>query len=282
MHKDTKWAKEIIALQEDDGKWGWFHSLSQFYSSPITTEQALRRLLYLGYTIEDDCIKKAVSYMNDCLIGKREIPDRREKLHDWDIFTSLILAAWIRIFTKDNLNANAVAQKWSEIISTAFANGEYNHETYVKAYHEVLGLKPNGGRLIDFVNFYPISLLNDYLDEKTEAAFVEFILNKETGIYYIYDRKVYTLPDAFKSKNASRFLGAIELLSKYKTGKMKLQFVVDWLESNKNQYGKWDMGSSVNDKVYFPLSDNWRKKDTREADCTERVSNLINNLSFIQ
>ncbi len=47
---------------------------------------------------------------------------------------------------------------------------------------------------------------------------------------------------------------------------------MNWLESNKNQYGKWDMGSSVNDKVYFPLSDNWRKKETREADCLAQFS----------
>lgn len=134
MHKDTKWAKDIISLQEDDGKWGCFHSLSQVYSSHITTEQAHRRLLYLGYNIEDDCIKKAVSYMNDCLIGKTIIPDRREKTHDWDIFTSLILATWIRIFTNDNLNANAIAQKWAEIIWSAFENGEYNHEAYMKTY----------------------------------------------------------------------------------------------------------------------------------------------------
>lgn len=203
MHKDTKWAKGIIALQEKDGKWGWFHSLSQFYNSHVTTEQALRRLLYLGYTIEDDCIKKAVSYMDDCLTG----------------------------------------------------------------------------RLIDFVNFYPVSLLAGCLDEKTEAAFLEYILNNETGIYYIYDSKVYTLPGVFESKKASLFLGAAELLSKYKTGKIKLRFVVDWLESNKNSYGRWDMGNTVNDKVYFPLSDNWRKKETREDDCTERITNLIKALS---
>ena len=279
MHKDSKWAKDIIALQEDDGKWGWFHSLSQFYQSPITTEQALRRLLYLGFTIEDDCIKKAVSYMNDCLIGNNNIPDRREKLHDWDIFTSLILSTWIRIFTKENLKANAVAQKWSHIISSAFENGEYSQETYVKTYHEVLGLKPNGGRLIDFVNFYPVSILADSLNQKIEEVFLEFILNKETGIYYINDHRIYTVPPVFKSKNTSRYLAAIELLLRYKTGKKKLQFVVDWLESNRNQFGKWDMGSSVNDKVYFPLSDNWRKKDAREADCTERITNIINVLS---
>ena len=52
MHKESKWAKNIIAMQESDGKWGCFHSLSQFYHSPITTEQALRRLERLGYTIE--------------------------------------------------------------------------------------------------------------------------------------------------------------------------------------------------------------------------------------
>ncbi len=82
MYKDGKWATSIIALQDDDGKWGWFHSLSQCYNSSITTEQALRRLERLGYTIEDECIQKAVSYMDDCLTGKKTIPDRREKLLD--------------------------------------------------------------------------------------------------------------------------------------------------------------------------------------------------------
>ena len=63
MHKDTKWAKQIIAMQEEDGKWGSFHTLSVSSGRPITTEQALRRLERLGYTIEDVCIQKAVSYM---------------------------------------------------------------------------------------------------------------------------------------------------------------------------------------------------------------------------
>ena len=30
MHKDGKWARQLIELQENDGKWGWFHSLSTF------------------------------------------------------------------------------------------------------------------------------------------------------------------------------------------------------------------------------------------------------------
>lgn len=278
MHKDGKWAKQIIALQESDGKWGWFHSLSQFYDAPVTTEQALRRLQYLGYTIEDECIQKAVSYMNDCLIGKNSIPDRAEKVHDWNIFTSMILATWIRRFTPDNPAANKVAKQWAEVITCAFKDGTYNREQYVSAYHEILGMKPNGGRLIDFTNFYPISLITGELDEQTECAVMDYVLNKEDGIYYIYDKKIATVPEHFESRIASRYLSAIELLVKYKYAKNKLKYVADWLETNRNENGKWDMGKTVNDKLYFPLSDDWRKKEIREADCTERIERLLREL----
>lgn len=279
MHKDGKWAKQIIALQESDGKWGWFHSLSQFYDAPVTTEQALRRLECLGYTIEDECIQKAVSYMNDCLIGKNSIPDRAEKVHDWNIFTSMILATWIRRFTNDNPHANKVAKQWADVITSAFKDGTYNHEQYVSAYHEILGMKPNGGRLIDFSNFYPVSLMAGELDAQTECAVMDYVLNREDGIYYIYDKKIATVPECFESRVASRYLAAIELLAKYKYAKHKLDFVVDWLDDNRNENGKWDMGKSVNDKLYFPLSDDWRKKETREADCTERIERLLGELT---
>ena len=277
VHKDGKWAKQIISLQEKDGKWGCFHSLSQFYDAPMTTEQALRRLERLGYTNEDECVQRAVRYMDDCLTGKKAIPDRREKVHDWDVFTELILAAWIRRFTNDNINANKIADKWAEVISRAFEGGVYDREEYVRAYHEVL--KPKGGRLVDFANFYPVSILSGQLDEKTERAFVDCLINREDGIYYIYSEKIAVLPECFESKKASWYLGAVELLAKYKCARDKLGFVAEWLDDNRNENGKWDMGKAVNDKVYFPLSDDWRKRETREADCTERVTKLLFELA---
>lgn len=280
MHKDGKWAKQIIALQEPDGKWGWFHSLSQFYDAPITTEQALRRLERLGYSMEDDCIQKAVSYMDDCLTGKNAIPDRREKLHNWDIFTAMMLSTWIRRFTPDNPNANRIAQQWAEIVTHACSGGAYDHQRYVSAYTEIMNMKPNGGRLIDCTNFYPISMLKGCLDARTEAALVDHVLNKEDGIYYIYDKKIACLPASFESREASRYLGALELLAEYKSARHKLQFAADWLVDNQNENGKWDMGKSVNDKLYFPLSDDWRRKEVREADCTERIGALLGKLTL--
>ena len=57
--------------------------------------------------------------MSDCLSGKSEIPDRREKLVDWDVFTSLMLSTWIRRFTKDVPIANQVADQWADMIMRA-------------------------------------------------------------------------------------------------------------------------------------------------------------------
>ncbi|MEL7603663.1 MAG: hypothetical protein AAGU77_10965, partial [Bacillota bacterium] len=81
-YKQTEWAKEILAQQRGDGTWGLFHSLAMPDRRSYTTEQALRKLEALGYTIEDGCIERAVSALHGCLIGKQQLPDRREKSHD--------------------------------------------------------------------------------------------------------------------------------------------------------------------------------------------------------
>lgn len=285
MYKDSKWAKEIISQQNSDGLWGYFHTLSEPNEKyPITTEQALHRLYILGYTIDDEPIQKTVDYMSMCLSGRKQMPDRREKTHDWDIFTDLMLSTWIRKFTKNNIHANRIADKWANVISLAFSDGEYNHSKYVNVYKDTLGLKPQGGRLVDFVSFYQVSLVADKFTEKEESMVFDYILNHKNGIYYIYDRPVgnavlSVLPECFASKKASRYLAAVEILSAYRRNVNKLNFVIDWIESYKNENGKWDMGSKVNDKVYFPLSDDWKNKSSREVDCTYRILNLLKTLN---
>lgn len=279
MHTDTKWARKIVSLQDDEGKWGFFHSLSQSSSALMTTEQALRRLKRLGFTIEDACIQKAVGYMNDCLTHRKEIPDYKEKIQDWEIFSDLMLATWIRIFVDDNAAANQVAQQWAEVITAGFEHGRFDHDQYVDAYAAAIRLPPKGARILGCTGFYQVSLVAGCLDQKTERAYTEHIINHDDGIYYIYDQKIAIVPEEFQSKKASRFLAAVELLSEYEASREQLSYVVKWLQQNKNANGKWDMGNAVNDKVYFPLSDSWRKAETREADCTERISRILDKLN---
>jgi hypothetical protein len=284
LYKNSKWAGKILELQREDGSWGYFHTASGASKSTFTTEDALRRLKILGYTIDDVPIRKAVEYMIACMKGNKTIPDRREKTHNWNIFTELMLATWIREFTWTEEIANRVAQQWADILSEAFISGKYSHDAYRMAYSKRFAEKPRGARFMDFVSFYPVSLLSNVLEPKKERMLFDYILNHPEGIYYIYSgpigiKGVKSVPPIFASKQTSEYLGAIELLTRYRNSLDKLQFVVPWLKSNRNKNGKWDLGDSANDKVYFPLSDDWRKAGTREADCTYRVQKLLDRLA---
>ena len=102
----------------------------------------------------------------------------------------------------------------------------------------------------------------------------------KNGISYIYDGLLTLLPESFESKQASRYLAAIELLAGYQKNKHKLQFVVDWLEEKKDKNGQWDFGNKAKDGIYFPLADSWRQDYFRKADCTERINDLLKLLEF--
>ena len=283
MFKSTIWAEKVLSLQDEDGKWGYFHTLSQPNKYPINTEMALRRLRILGFTLQDEPIQRAVTYMQDCLYGKKTIPDRSEKLHNWDLFTQMMLSACIIQFTDKCEKANSVANTWANVITQAFASGAYNHTHYIAAYAQTFRLKPQGGRFVDFVSFYQVALLANRLDANTQSIVFDYILHHPYGIYYVYGNldglsPLCKLPAVFSSKSASRYLGAIELLAQYHADAHKLQFVADWLYAHKNEQGVWDMGSTVNDKVYFPLHNSWRRKEDRQADCTYRIQNLIDRI----
>ncbi|MDU5290212.1 MAG: hypothetical protein E6177_07205 [Clostridium sp.] len=283
MYKDTKWAKEILAQQDENGLWGNFHTLSKPSKAPITTEQALRRPYVLGFDINDEAIARTVTYMSDCLKGRKQMPDRREKMHNWDIFTELMLAVWIRKFTLADRSANRVAGKWADIITRAFSSGSFSHEDCALAYTEIFGEPPRGGRLLDFVTFYQLSLLPGMLNERTERLMMDYVLHYDKGIYYVFSRpsgdsRICNVPETFTSREAGRYLAALELLAEYRNSIDMLHFASKWLYANQREEGNWDMGSEVKDGIYFPLSDNWKKKENRIADCTWRIRRLLDKL----
>ena len=263
-HKNGKIAEQIIALQNDDGTWGnEFHSLSvPNNKKPLTTEQALRRLKLLGFTINDEPIRKAVDCMTACLNGERKIDNYREKTRDWDLFTKLMLSTWVKLFDPNNGIALECAKYWVSLIEDAFANGKYKNDT---------------GE-VDFVTFYEMNLLQGLLTKETESRMLDYVINHEKGIYYIYGKRIRELPKVFQSIETSRYLEAIDMLAGYQTAKEKLAFVVSWLEENRDENDQWDLGAKVKDNLYFPLSDSWRNVECRKADCTERINAIINKL----
>jgi hypothetical protein len=279
-HKKGKWAEQIITSQNEDGTWGLqFHTLSvPTKKYPLTTEQALRRLMVLGYNINDAPIRKTVDYMTACLRGERKMDDSWEKTHNWPLFAKMMLSAWTKIFEPDNDLAISFALRWANVIEKTFKNGKFDYTEYVDAYTSQFASKPKGGREIDFSSFYQISLLQGLLTPKTESLMIDYILSKSNGIYYVSSGPLNIPPEVFASRNTSWYLTALEMLSDYEIGKLKLKFAVDWLHRNKDENGQWDLGAKANDKVYFPYSDSWRNIEDRKKDCTERISVLLRKI----
>lgn len=262
-HKNGKTAQQIIAMQNEDGTWGYeFHSLSiPANKKPLTMEQALRRLKLLGFTIEDAPIRKAVDCMTACLNGKRKIDNYREKSRDWDLFTKLMLSTWVKIFEPDNETALECAKYWVDMIEDMFAFG-----------------KSDDTADAGFITFYEMNLLQGLLKEDTESRMLDYVINYEKGIYYIYGKRILELPQTFQSIETSRYLEAVDILSGYKLAKEKLGFVIKWLEEQRGGDGKWDLGPKAKDNLYFPLSDSWRNAENRKADCTEKINAILEKL----
>lgn len=279
-YRNGKIAQKILELQNEDGTWGnEFHSFAiPTNKRPLTTEQALRRLKYLGFTINDAPIRKTVDCMVSCLRGERRIDNYWEKTLDWDLFTKLMLSTWVKIFEPDNELALDFAKHWANIIEKAFASGEYNHEVYRNAYVEEFYQNVKGPKEVGFISFYQLNLLQGLLTKETEGRMLDYVISNPTGIYYIYGKPINELPKDFASVETSRYLAAVDILSDYPSAKEKLGFVVEWLEMNKDENGQWDLGAKAKDNVYFPLSDSWRTAEYRKADCTEKISRILNRL----
>lgn len=280
-YKNGKWAREIILLQKKDGSWGdEFHSMAvPNKKRPITTEQALRRLKILGFTIEDEVIQRSVRYMRDCLLRKQRLPKRDLNALN-NVYNDMILATWICQFTDMEESANRIAAVWSGIITSACQEGIFCEQQYQKEYDRTFGKIEKESLSIAFHKFYPVALVANHLDERSESVYFDKILSYEKGIYYLGSgRPLNQLPNCFESKEASRYLGAIEVMAQYKSDQCwsKLQFVADWLYKHQSADETWDMGAAAKDSLYFPLSDGWRKEERRK-DCTYRIQKIVHKI----
>jgi hypothetical protein len=276
--KDGKWAKKILDLQHENGSWGYFHTLSKPTSAqPLTTEQALRRLEILGYTINDKPIQKAVKYLQNCLAGKDNIPDMAEKQIDWKKFMELMVSTWIKRFIPDDKRVNILSGKWAEIVNGSFVDNEFNQDNFNFLFYKVLSYDKTK-KAIRFMTFYPISLVVNNLSKDIEPIFFKHILNYDNGItYFNYTKPLNILPQYFESKEASAYIREIEFLTSYKNVDCKKQlfFVKEWIQNNKINNNEWDMGKESKDGIYFPLSDSWRLREDRIKDCSYKINQLL-------
>ena len=277
-HRSGKWAANILASQQEDGTWGSvFHSMGQPNGNPLTTEQALRRLHALGFTITDEPIRRCVDTLSTCLRGERKIDAYWEKGLDWAMFEPLMLAAWIRRFDPAQPDALAFARRWAKVVEAAFAGGTLDESAWNATYEAEFHRKELHPNPLGLWALYHGMLLPDVLTPPTEQAFIRHILH--SGMYYIHPAPLTHPPAEIATKQASYWLAALEVLADYSCAREELAFAAAWLYLTADADVQWDFGSKASDKLYFPLSDSWRSAAIRKADCTARVRRFLDKIS---
>lgn len=279
-HRQGRWARELLAQQLPDGAWpNWcFHSMAAPGKAPLATEQALRRMAALGFTIADEPVRRIVNTMSACLRGERKIDTYWESGIDWAMFEPTMLAAWIRRFDPAQADALAYARRWARAIEAAFADGDFAISAYHAAYEDEFRRRDRHPQPLGLMPFYHAMLLPGVLSPETERTLVRHILDRPDGMYYVYPRKLRHPPAVFASRETALWLEALELLAAFPAARAELAFAAAWLHMSADPDGAWDLGSKAADKVHFPLSDSWRSAAVRQADCTERILSFLSRL----
>jgi hypothetical protein len=212
-----------------------------------------------------------------CLRGERMIDDYSEKKHDWQLFTKMMLSAWVKLFDPGNDQALIFARQWAYVAERSFAGGVFDRDSHAEAFMEQFGRppRPQSGFEMGYGYLYDAYLLQGILSPETERHYLDFCLSRPDGIYYVGSGRLDKLPPTFASRQTSLYLAGLEALAGYGQAYDRLGFAAVWLNANKNTDGTWDLGLKANDGIYFPLSDSWRKSKDRLADCTERVTKLL-------
>lgn len=261
----------LAAVQNPDGGFGRFHSMSK--DNALTTEKALRRFWFLNLNQSNPVVKKCLEYVRKCLYKEITIPDRREKVINFEVFTELMFASWLNLFQVNDDIILSIQSKWKSVIENSIQDEQFNYTEYKKQYRLMFGKE--GLREISPSSFYMVSLLTNILNPQAKQAYFQYIM--ETGIYYIYDRNLYDLPETFDSKTTIYYLIAIKLIAPY-ARENNLDFVKEWLYEKRNSNGIWEMPKLKSDGIIFPISDNWRKLESKSADINRFIHDVISRL----
>lgn len=286
---NSKPALELIESQEANGTWGRFHSQDtkdKVKKRFVTTEQAIRQALALGFDRESDVLQNVVQFMVNVLEGKETWSDPPEKHEGWPTGVRLITTATLARIDNRHPAIQKVWESWAEILTRTFISGDYDGEDERKA-HQILNGIVTRNKYPRLSSIYPLVLLSSTegaLPKDLETRFLDWIWRKKDGIYYLTWFSLDKCP-GLNAKEFPFWLEAIEILSAFdRWAGEHGEEVAELLWNQRNSHGAWDLESDSESakgaKKYccFQLSESWRNPLNREIDCTVKILCLLKRL----
>jgi len=166
-------------------------------------------------------------------------------------------------------------QYWAKVVAYAFAGGTYDREAELAREQALTGIPSR--RLYPFHVYYPLLILSSTrhrLSPDLERRMLEFLLHKPGGIYYVCEKSLDVFPQ-IGEKGFMSWLHAQEILSRFEAWKGFAADILNWLWSQRNETGLWNMGKGTYHSAFIPLSESWRRAGSRMVDCSVRVLSLL-------
>lgn len=261
---------EISKEQDESGYWKEFHGY---------TEGIIRRLLFMGLDGSHICLKRAAGFIEQVLEGN-DIWHQRIEKHDttkwWlDMFMPLASAAVLSLINPVHPLVKEHAAIWREFAKAAFRDNNYNASAESRAQYEYFNIKTK--RPIPFCNYYVLLLLtsgSDIIPEALDNNILEYWMDKQDGIYYVYGKCPKMPVSLSNTKDCYHWLRAVSLLSRYKGWDKYKEDINTFLWSQRNIDGIWDFTERPYGSM-FPLSDSWRKANSRVIDSSIYILRIM-------
>jgi hypothetical protein len=267
---DHGYVKKLESEQTEYGYWGNFH---------MDSEAVLRRGLLLGLELTHPCFQKIGAFMETVLRGEDIWHQRCEKQDHpgwWlEMFMPLVTASNLSLIDPQNVLLERQITIWRSFAQAAFAGGCYDPAAEAAAQYEHFRIKTK--RPIPFYSYYCVILLtarNGILSDKLDDMILDYCLDRDEGMYYIYDRKPSECIPICETKHFFWWMRCISILSRLKGWEhYKIKFC-NWVWDQMNADGFWDL---INKPGYsqYVLSDSWRKSKNRIIDSSIYVMRFV-------
>jgi hypothetical protein len=274
----SRWVLKLRNEQREDGSWGRFHSALKTRGEIGTTEAAVERGLALGLAASDLAFRSTISYLSRLLEGLIGFPDPPERNNRWTTGKQLFVAATLARICPTHPTLDKTWKLWATIARHTFTSGNYDPEAEIQAHRRLTGVSVKDSYLV-LNNRYQLALLGARvakLPKKLENALVDWVWHREDSVGYL-EIPLSNPPKRFTHGMLDRFFTSLELLSNFPSWHTFADNVVGWLWTKRNKEGLWDFGPRASMSVYFPLSENWRRKRFRQHDWSTRVLTLLKN-----
>ena len=260
----SRWVRQLVEEQRDDGGWGRFHSMDSRSKHRVrTTEQAVDRALSLGLTAHDPVLHPAVDYLERLLHAELPFPDPAERNDRWPAGCELFVASTLADIDPGNPSLEPTYDRWLRIAEQSFASGGYSADDELAAHVRLTGATTMRGSYLILDNRYAVSLLGHVqgrLGDATEGALVEWLLSGP-GLGYVGVPPQHS-PHSLRGKRVGAWLRTQLILSRFRSWPTLAGAAMESLVALRDQAGLWDLGPGT----FLQISESWRRPVNRRID----------------